>query len=370
MSGFSYDQNGNRYQLRGGKHTCPSCRHHTLQLYICMESGDPINDQVGKCDRHYNCGYDYPPKAYFQEHPEELPPAKDGMRRTFISEPERPVIPINRNYVLQSLIPSASKGFTTFTDNLLRMFPAEEVKRVIDAYYLGRTMFGAIIFWQIDEKGLVREGKAMKYEISGGRDKASWVTGESFWIYSTLVARKELPADTKAQQCMFGQHLLRDATRDTRVFIVESEKNAVFGSLMRPEGAWLAVGSSQEIGKVWKVKNILAGCRSVVFVPDADAINDWSEYVERFHLPNAAVSRFCAGHAGGYDIADYAHYLYWQNPTVFMPKEEEPDLTSESAINIVKDSVLCEKKQILAHMMEANPAIGLLVEKFELELVA
>ena len=250
------------------------------------------------------------------------------------------------------------------------MFPAEEVQRVIETYYLGHTKSGSVIFWQIDEKGLIREGKAMKYQTSGNRDKGSWAVGESFWIYSTLVGRGVLPANTKAQQCMFGQHLLREANRDTKIYLVESEKNAIFGSLMFREGMWLAVGSSQEIGKVWKVRNILTGCRSVVFVPDADAINDWSEYIERFHLPNATVNRFCAGHAGGHDIADYAHYLYWQNPHVFMPKEEETIQPSASSVGIVEDSVLREKKQILADMVESNPAIGLLVEKFDLQLVA
>ena len=367
MSGFTYDQNGNAYQLRGGKHSCPSCGKRTLQLYIGAD-GEPINDQVGKCDRHYNCGYDYPPKAYYADHPQELPPSKDGSRRSFVREPERPVIPICKDYVWQSIIPSATKGFTTFTDYLLMMFPVVEVQRVIETYYLGRTKSGSVIFWEIDENGLVREGKAMAYLLNGGRDKASWVTGGSFWIYSTLVGRKELPANTKAVQCMFGQHLLRHADRNSKVFVVESEKNAVFGALMYPEGLWLAVGSSQEIGKVWKVKNILAGCRSVVFVPDGDAITDWSDYVQRFHLPNATVNRFCAGHTDGYDIADYAHYLWLSNPNVFF--KQEVTGTEPMVVSSAPSVELNEQKQILASVIKKNPAVGLLVEKFNLELVA
>ena len=334
MSKYTYDQNGNAYQLRGGKHSCPSCGKRTLQLYIGAD-GEPINDHVGKCDRHYNCGYDYPPKAYYADHPEELPPSKDGKARHYEKEPERPVIPIPARYVEASLIPAAANGMTTFTDYLLKMWPADNVKRVIDLYFLGRTKHGAVIFWQIDETGTVREGKVMKYMQNGGRDKASWATGESYWIYSLLEQRGEMPANTKSIKCLFGQHLLRDAGHNTQVFITESDKNAIAGALMHPEGVWLAVGSSQEMGKVWKIRNLLSQCRSVVFVPDADAAQDWEEQVARFNLPNAAVNRFCAGHADGYDIADFMLYVWLEEGTVRTRKKSATD--SDKSIATIGD---------------------------------
>jgi hypothetical protein len=374
MAKYTYDQNGKAYQLKGGKHTCSACSQHTLQLYIGVDDGEPINDQVGKCDRHYNCGYDYTPKQYYADHPSELPPDKNGKRR-YLPEPERPVIPIDRKNVLQSLIPSAIQGMSTFTDYLLRMFPAESIKRVIDDYYLGRTKSKAVIFWQIDEKGIVRDGKAMKYLPTGNRDKASWAVGESFWIFSTLQSRGELPAkdgerEVKSAKCIFGQHLLRHADKTTRVCIVESEKNAVFGSLMLPDYLWLAVGSSEEVGKVWKVKNLLAQCKSVVFIPDADAVNDWRENVEKFHLPNATVNDFCAGHAGGYDIADYAYYQWYSNPHVFMPKTTESQNVEQHKVDGANSEKLAESERMLKAMIEANPAVGILVETLKLEIAA
>ena len=99
MGKYTFDQNKTAYQLKGGKHTCPSCGKHTLQLYTCVENGEPINDQVGKCDRHYNCGYDYPPKAYFADHPEELPQSKYGKRRYYQQKPKKPLVIVPKEYL-------------------------------------------------------------------------------------------------------------------------------------------------------------------------------------------------------------------------------------------------------------------------------
>ena len=322
MSKYTYDQNGTAYHLKGGKHTCPSCGKHTLQLYVCVENGEPINDQVGKCDRHYNCGYDYPPKAYFADHPEELPPAKDGRRRYYPPEPQNPIVIVPKEYLVKSIIPDAKNGLCGFIDILLQMFAPSDVKRVIDLYYLGHTKLGAVIFWQIDEKGRIREGKAMQYNVhTGGRDKASWATGESFWIFSTLQASGVLPTPATSTKCMFGEHLLRDATASSVIYITEGEKNAIFGALFMPDATWLAVGSSQDFGKVWKVKDILEKCGSVVFIPDADAITDWREKAKRLNLPNAKVSLLCAGHADGWDLADYIRDIYMQHPQQLRPTQ-------------------------------------------------
>lgn len=320
MSKYTYDQNGTAYQLKGGKHTCPSCGKHTLQLYVGVENGEPINDQVGKCDRHYNCGYDYPPKAYFADHPEELPPSKYGKQRYYQQKPQKPLVFVPKEYLIKSIIPEAKNGLCGFIDILLQMFDSSDIQRVIDKYFLGHTKHGAVIFWQIDSKGLIREGKAMQYNVyTGGRDKASWATGESFWIVSTLQARGIIQTPDISTKCMFGEHLLREADANTNVMLVESEKNAIFGALAMPEYTWLAVGSSQDIGKIEKVKDILGRCRSVVVIPDADALKDWREKVKALNMPNVKVSNLCAGHAGGWDLADVIRDIYMQHPQRFKP---------------------------------------------------
>lgn len=320
MGKYTYDQRGTAYQLKGGKHTCPSCGKHTLQLYVGRDSGEPINDQVGKCDRLYNCGYDYKPMQYYSDHPEELPPAKDGRRRYYPQESQKPLVTIPKEYLVKSIIPDAKNGLCGFVDILLQMFAQTDVKRVIDLYYLGHTKLGAVIFWQIDEKGRIREGKAMQYNVhTGGREKASWATGESFWIFSTLQASGKLPTPATSTKCIFGQHLLRDADTNANVYITESEKNAIFGALAMPDAIWLAVGSSQDIGKIEKVKDILGRCRSIVVIPDADAMQDWREKVKALNMANLKVSNLCAGHAGGWDLADVIRDIYLRYPQRFKP---------------------------------------------------
>lgn len=322
MIKYTYDQNGTAYRLHGTKHACPSCGKATMQLYENIVTGEPINDQVGKCDRLYNCGYDYKPMQYYSDHPEELPPAKDGRRRYYQPEPQKPIVIVPKEYLVKSIIPDAKNGLCGFIDILLQMFAPSDVKRVIDLYYLGHTKLGAVIFWQIDEKGRIREGKAMQYNVhTGGREKASWATGDSFWIFSTLQASGKLPKPATSTKCIFGQHLLRDADTNANVYLTESEKNAIFGALAIPDAIWLAVGSSQDFGKVWRVKDILAKCRSVVFIPDGDALSDWREKAQRLNLPNAKVSDLCAGHAGGWDLADYIRDIYMQHPQQFRPTQ-------------------------------------------------
>jgi len=324
---YTFDQNGTAYYLHGRKHACPSCGHRdTLQLYVGRDSGEPINDMVGKCDRHYNCGYDYPPKSYYKDHPEELPPAKDGRRYARRDqEPQKPPVIIPKDYLVKSIIPKAERGLCDFLDFLLQMFEPSEVQRIINTYYLGYSKNKNVIFWQIDCKGLIREGKSMKYDPrTGEREKASWATGDSYWIFSTLQARKVLPTPASSTKCIFGEHLLRDADSSTNVMIVESEKNAIFGALAFPDYTWLAVGSSQDIGKIWKVKDILAKCRSVIVVPDADALLDWGEHVERLNLKKAKVSNLCAGHAGGWDLADIIRDRYMQHPQTFTSTQPKP----------------------------------------------
>ena len=333
MSKYTYAPNGTAYQLKGGKHTCPSCGKHTLQLYVGLENGEPINDQVGKCDRHYNCGYDYPPKAYFADHPEELPPSKYGKRRNRPPEPQKQLVTIPKEYVVNSIIPEVKNGLCGFIDILLQMFDSSDIKRVIDKYYLGYTKHGAVIFWQIDCKERIREGKAMQYSVyTGGRDKASWATGDSFWVFSTLQARGILTSPATSTKCIFGEHLLRETDTNTIVYVTESEKNAIFGALFMPDATWLAVGSSQDIGKIEKVKDILGRCRSVVLIPDADALQDWREKVKAINMPNVKVSNLCAGHAGGWDLADMIRDIYLQHPQRFRPTQRQEPIPMVEAI--------------------------------------
>jgi len=58
------------YKGKSTRHTCPACKtKYTFTLYLDGNTGQPIHPTVGKCNREIKCGYHYPPKLYFDEHP-------------------------------------------------------------------------------------------------------------------------------------------------------------------------------------------------------------------------------------------------------------------------------------------------------------
>ena len=111
--------------------------------------------------------------------------------------------------------------------------------------------------------------------------------------------------------------------------------------------------------------------RVAVNTPDADAIKDWREQVEHFDLPNAAVSNFCAGHAGGYDLADYAYYRCWEQPNAFKAPQQENGSSEVAATEPATSNVVhADNIKTLQVMIDENPAIRQLVDKFGLEIAA
>ena len=59
------------YKGRGTRHTCPNCKvKQTFTLYLDGNTGEPIHPTVGICNRAIKCGYHYPPRQYFADHPE------------------------------------------------------------------------------------------------------------------------------------------------------------------------------------------------------------------------------------------------------------------------------------------------------------
>lgn len=355
---FTYDQNGNAYHLKGGKHTCPGCKHHSLQLYLREDDDEPVDDSVGKCDRIYNCGYKLKPWDYFEEHPDELP-TSNGSRRPRNAKP-KPLVTIPKEYVLKSMT-SAEPGRCVFIDILLNMFHREDVERVCIQYYLGETKDKAVIFWQIDENGYIHEGKAMAYNFhTGGRDKASWATGESKWIFSTMQGRGLLPQDASSTKTLFGQHLLANADSDTNVCITESAKNAIFGAILFPDYLWMAADSAGEIGKIGLVKKRLSKCRSVILVPDADAVEDWSKKADGFKLGNIKVWKLCQGHAGGFDLADFVRNLWIESGCRLLTPATREDIKKEVSMVSPPKSPIAQALQMF-HDEGTDPDEKLLI---------
>ncbi len=184
----------------------------------------------------------------------------------------------------------------------------EQMQRAAQRYRLGASRDGGVIFWQIDEHEVLRDGKIMHYCPDCHRDhdrKPSWV---SYHLRRSGL----LPEDWKSEHCLFGLHLLtidhstlnidhstsngKDGQStsaaanngqwsivngQSAIAVVEAEKTAVIMSEVKPEYLWLATGGKTEMN-VARLKP-LAGHRVILF-PDTDetgeTYREWYEVAE------------------------------------------------------------------------------------------
>lgn len=218
----------------GSKITCPKCgRKACFTQYIDGEGQISFPDNVGKCDHINSCGYHYTPKEYFNDTPtvRETLTGKDGngnITSTVIKPAGKPS-PKPQPQI--SYLPYAwvKQSMQRFDINPLYRYLTtvagrEKTDWLFNLYKIGTSKMwhGATVFWQIDVKGNVRVGKIMGYDaVTGHRIKEPF--NQVSWVHSV----RKIP-DFHMKQCLFGEHLLADASSSARtVAIVESEKTAL-----------------------------------------------------------------------------------------------------------------------------------------------
>ena len=169
---------------------------------------------------------------------------------------------IQREYVARSLDGNLSSDFVSF----LKLLVADvgRVVEIVNAYQLGVTKDGHVIYWYIDKDGIARMGKVMAYKPDGHRNK--FYTPLS--IPKELSKHGELSADYAIKQTLFGEHLLSlPANTDKTIGIVESEKSAVICSLCIPHLLWMATGSK---GNLQEERLSAIKERNSILFPDTD----------------------------------------------------------------------------------------------------
>ena len=163
----------------------------------------------------------------------------------------------------------------------------EQMLRAAQRYRLGRSRDGGVIFWQIDEHDVLRDGKIMYYHEDCHRDHDHKPT----WVSYLLKRSGQLPEEFKSEHCLFGLHLFSEKCRvkseKLATAVVESEKTAVIMSEVKPEYVWLATGGKTELN-VAKLKP-LAG-RKVILFPDTD--ENGQTYREWYEVAEAATDVF------------------------------------------------------------------------------
>jgi len=56
------------YNGMKSRYNCPECNHRSksFSIYIDTETGEYLNELVGRCNRESNCSYHFTPKQYFE----------------------------------------------------------------------------------------------------------------------------------------------------------------------------------------------------------------------------------------------------------------------------------------------------------------
>lgn len=170
----------------------------------------------------------------------------------------------------------------------------DRIDGVLADYYIGHSKTGHTMFWQIDERNIVRTGKMMLYKTDGHRDKDARYSFD--WMHAALYRdqRNDYSADkTDVKPCLFGLHLIdRYKTRDRQqVCIVESEKTAILMAIAygnNPTQVWMACGGIENLNRE-KLQPIIDRKRDIILYPDRDGINKWMAKAENLRYDKVMV---------------------------------------------------------------------------------
>jgi len=172
-----------------------------------------------------------------------------------------------------------------FVEYLIHYFGPEIASQLVSKYCIGSSKHrfkhkdypnyecqaGATIFWQKDINGKVRTGKIMLYKAKTGKR-----VKEPFSHITMVHSSLQLP-DFELRQCLFGEHLLNDKSK--QVALVESEKTAIFASVYFPQFIWLATGGIENL--TYGICKVLKG-RKVILFPDLNGFDNWTRKAKEF----------------------------------------------------------------------------------------
>jgi hypothetical protein len=265
------------YKGPATRHRCPECNQpRKFSLYIDKETGEPLADHVGRCDREDRCGHHFTPSQYFTDNPQQA----TQLRAASYRAPIRQAAPRPVDYLPLELVEQSRRQLDA---NHLWVFFASQIgeaaaNAIFEKYRVGtsKNWQGATAFWQIDDKGNARQCKVILYNPATGRR-----VKQDGKTYIAFMGKRILGnPDATLQQCLFGSHLLSQYP-GARVAIVESEKTAMYCAHFYPNCVWLATGGKQ--GCRWTEKAVfdpLRG-RAVVLFPDLMATADWQAKAEK-----------------------------------------------------------------------------------------
>lgn len=322
------------YKGQRTRHTCPGCgKPKQFTRYIDTNTSQHIAPHVGKCNRESKCGYHYTPSQFFRDNPGagnqqgEAWKQSEAYKTTYQPPKEEPV-----QYLPWEVLNKTLTGYQTnnFIKFLISLFGEAEAHQLALKYKLGTSNKfqneggKAVVFWQIDKAGQIRQAKVMAYHPqTGKRLKEEGKHYVSFMGKAILKNRK-----ANLQQCLFGEHLLPEYP-GLPIALVESEKTAIVMAGKLPNVVWLATGGKN--GARWTDKSVYQALegRKVVIYPDLGAFDEWKEKAKILGtVCSYQVSELLEQKAQGndweegFDIADY--FIKPQDKAEQPSPQEEP----------------------------------------------
>ena len=329
------------YKSRADRKECPNCHvKGCFSQYIDTEGKIAFPPDVGRCNREHKCGYHYTPKQFFHDHPDMKEELMDDAAILSPTLPTPPQPKAERFFFSRTVVESSMShyGENNFYQFLCSRFGEQAALELAGRYNIGtaKVRKGSCVFWQVDIKGRVCQGKVMLYDAATGKRSHEV---HPTWAHTLMKIDKE-----RVGQCFFGEHLLAEFP-DLPVGIVESEKSAIIASFYLPGYVWLACGGKD--GMFGKADLDIFKDRKVVLFPDLGMLENWERKAERLrrHGIDTHVFTYLEEHASqsekekGLDIADY--------------------LLNEHS-----------QAAILRMMIAKNPCIRTLIDRLDLELVS
>jgi Domain of unknown function (DUF6371) len=304
--------NSYRFQLDNSRPTklfhCPECGKREFKRYVDNETGDYMAEHLGLCNRLNNCGHHYTPKQFFADNPNaKMLEVGKPLYRAF---PTSNMVDDAFSTIPFGIFEKSQSQFVGnhFVSYLKNLFGDDLAMQLVKRFHIGTSKYwhGATVFWQVDILGNVRAGKIMLYDVDTGKRRKDY-NGKKYINWAHIVLKTP---NFNLDQCLFGQHQLRDAPSEKTVAIVESEKTAILMTAILPNYVWLATGGLHNL-KAERCQ-ILRG-RKVILFPDLNAFEKWKAKETALKQIGCQVttSDLLERHATakdkteGYDLADY-----------------------------------------------------------------
>ena len=311
-----------RYQLpkKAIKSDCPNCspKHRkTLSRYVDSQTGKPLPEPYGRCDRESNCSYhlspyhktvsgiSYADEVYQQwkaDNHVTAPRQHNHRISDATSRPQTRFSPDRKQPDYMSSTPSEEQIVYAIPDEMFNQslghydrnqfarllqqhFGQSVASELLQRFHVGTSARwpGASVFWYIDEQDRKRGGQIKLFGPDWHTAKKSNGKSKTSWVHSALTYRLE-KAETplpdwlvkynqygECSPCLFGLPQLLTEPVDKPIALVEAPKTAIICTACIPDFIWLAVGALSYLNaeRLAPVRS-----RKVVLYPDLNAYYD------------------------------------------------------------------------------------------------